>query len=51
MDKLKAIYDKVKDVISKAFTAIKNFLVSSAANFAKFLDLEPEISFTNEISW
>jgi len=51
MDKLKAIYDKVKDVISKAFTAIKNFLVSSAANFAKFLDLEPEISFTNKISW
>ena len=45
------IYDKVKDVISKAFKAIKNFLVSSAVNFAKFLNLEPEISFTNEIRW
>ena len=50
-DKLQAIYDKVKDVISKAFKAIKNFLVTSALNFAEFLSLEPEISFTSEIKW
>ena len=51
MDKLKAIYDKVKDVISKAFNAIKKFLVSSALNFAEFLNLEPQIEFNNQIKW
>ena len=51
MDKLKAIYDKVKDVIMRAFAAIKRFLVESALNFAEFLGLEPQIRFNNEIKW
>jgi len=51
MDKLKSIYSKVKEVITKAFNAIKDWLVSSVLNFAEFLGLTPDISFENEIKW
>ena len=51
MDKLRSIWSHVKEVVSKAFTAIKDWLVSSALNFAEFLGLTPDISFENEIKW
>ena len=51
MDKLRSIWTKVKKVVSDAFTAIKDWLVSSALNFAEFLGLELNISFENEIKW
>ena len=50
-DKLQSIWTAVKKVVSDAFTAIKDWLVSSALNFAEFLGLELDISFKNEIKW
>jgi len=51
MDKLKLIFNKVKDVIIKTFNAIKDWLVSSALNFAEFLGLTPDIEFNNTVKW
>ena len=51
LDKLQSIWTAVKKVVSDAFTAIKDWLVSSALNFAEFLGLELDISFKNEIKW
>ena len=51
LDKLQSIWTAVKKVVSDAFTAIKDWLVSSALNFAEFLGLELNISFKNEIKW
>ena len=51
LDKLKSIWAAAKKVISDAFAAIKDWLVSSALNFAEFLGLELNISFKNEIKW
>ena len=51
MDKLKSIYSKVKDIVAKAFTAIRDWLVSSALNFAEFLGLTPDIKFNNTVKW
>jgi len=51
LDKLKSIYSKVKEVVTKAFTAIKDWLVSSALNFAEFLGLTPDIKFNNTVRW
>jgi len=51
MDKLKSIFNKVKEVVIKAFNAIKDWLVSSALNFAEFLGLEPDINFNNTVKW
>jgi len=51
IDKLKSIYAAVKKVITDAFNAIKDWLLSSALNFAEFLGLELDITFTNDITW
>ena len=51
MDKLKSIFNKVKEVVIKAFNAIKDWLVSSALNFAEFLGLSPDVNFNNTIKW
>jgi len=51
MDKLRSIWSHVKEVISKAFTAIKDWLVSSALNFAEFLGLSPDVDFNNTVKW
>jgi hypothetical protein len=51
LDTLQSIWKAVKKVVSDAFTAIKDWLVSSALNFAEFLGLELDISFSNEIRW
>ena len=51
MDKLKSIYSKVKDIVARAFTAIRDWLVSSALNFAEFLGLTPDIKFNNTVKW
>ena len=51
MDKLKSILSKVKEVIKNAFLKIKEFILSSAANFAEFLGLETDVSFNNEVKW
>ena len=41
----------VKKVITDAFNAIKDWLVSSALNFAEFLGLTPDIKFNNTVKW
>ena len=51
IDKLKSIYAAVKKVITDAFNAIKDWLLSSALNFAEFLGLELDITFKNDITW
>ena len=51
MDKLKSIYSKVKEVVTKAFNAIKDWLVSSVLNFADFLGLTPDVKFNNTVNW
>lgn len=51
VDKLKSIYAAVKKVITDAFNAIKDWLLSSALNFAEFLGLELDITFKNDITW
>ena len=48
---LKFIIDKIKNVIARAFNAIKDWLVSSALNFAEFLGLTPDIKFNNTVKW
>ena len=51
LDKLKSIWAAAKKVISDAFAAIKDWLVSSALNFAEFLGLKEDVSFNNKITW
>ena len=41
----------IENLVSNAFNAIKDWLVSSVLNFADFLGLTPDVKFNNTVNW
>ena len=44
-------WNKFKSFVSNLIEKVKDFITKSVDNMMKFFDIEPKISFTNNVKW